>query len=298
MDTGRFRIQAVSNLTGVASATLRAWERRYGIPEPVRTESGYRLYTVRDVALVRRIKELCAGGLSVAQAAELVRDQPQVDETAPLVEDPYQRACDRLLQAARLMDSVRMEREVRLCLTLGPALAVVERVFCPALHQIGTDWQGGMVSVAHEHMASEIVGSAVRDLLRLAQPYRPRGTALLCCFAEEDHALPLMAASFRFVEWGLATELLGARTPPVALGVAVRERKPDVVGLSVTIPPPLERTRELVEGYAEAVGSLPWVVGGAGVVHVQDLVRQAGGRVIAGCGDEVASQIGEIDGIG
>ena len=48
----RYRIRAVAELTGVSTATLRAWERRYGVPTPSRTASAYRLYGDEDVALV------------------------------------------------------------------------------------------------------------------------------------------------------------------------------------------------------------------------------------------------------
>ena len=70
---GPLRIHAVAELTGVPEPTLRAWERRYGIPCPERTSSGYRLYGAREVDEVRRMKELCEAGMAAAEAAALVR---------------------------------------------------------------------------------------------------------------------------------------------------------------------------------------------------------------------------------
>ena len=91
-DVGRYRIQAVAEMTGVSAATLRAWERRYGIPSPSRTASAYRLYSDRDIALVRQVRELCEGGMAPSQAAQVVltRDEappppierPATDSTA------------------------------------------------------------------------------------------------------------------------------------------------------------------------------------------------------------------------
>jgi DNA-binding transcriptional MerR regulator len=69
---GRFRIQVVSELTAVPAPTLRAWERRYGIPTPARTASAYRLYSDHDVAMVRRLRDLCANGMSIAEAARMI----------------------------------------------------------------------------------------------------------------------------------------------------------------------------------------------------------------------------------
>jgi acyl-CoA hydrolase len=67
---GRFRINRVAETTGVPEATLRAWERRYQVPKPSRTPSGYRLYSQGDVAQVRRMRELCEAGIAPADAAK------------------------------------------------------------------------------------------------------------------------------------------------------------------------------------------------------------------------------------
>lgn len=83
MTSGKYRIQAVADMTGIPAATLRAWERRYGVPAPERTESSYRLYSDTDVDLIRRLRELCDGGMAPAEAARVVRrSEPQEEETA------------------------------------------------------------------------------------------------------------------------------------------------------------------------------------------------------------------------
>ena len=55
-------IKEVAERTGIAAATIRMWEQRYGFPEPARTSSGYRLYTDEDV-------ECCAASARCATAA-------------------------------------------------------------------------------------------------------------------------------------------------------------------------------------------------------------------------------------
>ncbi len=71
-DRNRYRINSVSEQTGVPEATLRAWERRYQVPKPLRTPSGYRLYSPHDVQQVQQIRALCEGGMSPADAAKEV----------------------------------------------------------------------------------------------------------------------------------------------------------------------------------------------------------------------------------
>jgi DNA-binding transcriptional MerR regulator len=292
---GRYRIHAVAEITGVPEATLRAWERRYAVPIPVRTPSGYRLYSPKDVELVKRMRELCAAGMAPVDAAKLVAEsgQPRTASTE-LPSDPYETLAQRIADATRRMDPTAIEAEVRLAMTLGDAATVVERVFCPALLEIGRDWETGVISVGHEHLASEILTIATRDLLRLLGPSRPVGEVVLACFAEEEHALPLYAAAFRFVEWGYRPHVLGARTPPAGLGAAVREIEPAFVGLSLTITPPLPRASELLDQYAEQVSGQGWGVGGAGAADIRALIEARGGHVLFGTPDEQREQLGKL----
>jgi DNA-binding transcriptional MerR regulator/methylmalonyl-CoA mutase cobalamin-binding subunit len=277
---GRYRIQAVAELTGVQEATLRAWERRYGLPAPERTATGYRLYSHKDVETVKRMVELCARGMAPADAARALGSHGHAPTAAEAQGDPYDTAAQRLVEAARRMHPAAIESEVRFALTLGDAYTIVERVFCPAMLQIGRDWEAGMISVAHEHLAAEIVSSATRDLLRLIAPARPVGEALLACFAEEEHSLPLYAAAFRFVEWGHRAHVLGARTPPEALARAVQELDPSVIGLSATITIPARRASELVNAYADGIGARRWIVGGAAAPSMRAQVEARGGIVL------------------
>ena len=99
-ELGRYRIQSVAEMTGVSAATLRAWERRYGIPAPQRTASAYRLYTDRDVELIRRVRELCANGVAPAQAVQMIRSaRGGFEETARLEIDTAELTVQRILAA-------------------------------------------------------------------------------------------------------------------------------------------------------------------------------------------------------
>ena len=68
-----YTIKHASRLTGVSEATLRAWERRYGVVTPVRNESGYRLYDQEAMAAISAMRRLVDEGWSPAEAAHAVR---------------------------------------------------------------------------------------------------------------------------------------------------------------------------------------------------------------------------------
>jgi methanogenic corrinoid protein MtbC1 len=273
----RHRIQAVVELTGVSAPTLRSWERRYGVPVPQRTASAYRLYSDADVELVKNMRALVEAGVPASEAARRVTAAAVPSFVEAEVIDPHEGAVARIVDAVDAFDASAVEEAVRVSLTLGPAATVFERVLRPALVRIGELWESGQIGVAQEHLASQLIETALRDTLRLLQPVDATRSVLLACFATEQHVLPLYGIGLRFAGWAYHVTVLGARTPPDALAQAVTRLRPDVVGLSATFPVPREQARRLVESYGRDCAGTLWVVGGQQALALVDLVNAAGG---------------------
>ncbi|MGK3997149.1 MerR family transcriptional regulator [Sorangium sp. So ce1024] len=288
----RYRIHAVSKMCGVSSATLRAWERRYGVPSPARTASAYRLYSDEDVALIKKMRDYVNGGMAAAEAARMV-----IETAAPAPAahtnggDAFVGASERIVDAAIRFDPDGLEAEVNRALALGPAVAIFERALGPALERIGDLWHEGKITVAQEHLASQVLGATLLHLLRLAQPGESGRRVLLAAFAEEDHVLGLFGVGLRFCSWGFRSIVLGARTPPAAVARAVESLSPDVVALTVAIPPPPPAARELVDAYADACRDAVWIVGGAGAEALRPFIEARGGLVASPDVSEVRTQV-------
>lgn len=287
-----YRISAVSELAGVSTATLRAWERRYGVPAPARTASAYRLYSDADVQLIRRMRELVEGGMAPAEAArQVLTDAPAKEELVTPVIDPYAAALDRVVAATVEFDPDALDLEVSRALALGSAVSIFDRTLGPALRRIGDLWHDGTITIAQEHLASQVITGALGDMLRLAQPADDSRRVALACFAEEDHAVPLYGVALRFASWGFRTVMIGARTPPPAIGRVVDTLGVDVVALSATVAPPPPRARELVDAYADACREVTWIVGGQAVESMRPWIERRGGLVGTGAMTEVRKSI-------
>src|SRR3954452_18643863 len=65
-----YTIKHAAEVTGLSPATMRAWERRYGIGTPHRTEAGYRLYDEQAIQALVSMAALVAAGWSAREAAE------------------------------------------------------------------------------------------------------------------------------------------------------------------------------------------------------------------------------------
>lgn len=280
---GKYRIHAVEEITGVPAATLRAWERRYGVPVPARTSSAYRVYSDDDIAIIRRMVELCEGGVAPSEAARIALEE-RSDANVPepqASEDAYAPLRDQLLRAVEAFDPRGLERELERAAASAPAVAIVDEVLRPVLLEVGLRWHAGSLTVAQEHLASEAVGTILRRMITLAQPEGDARQVVLAGFADEEHAFPLQMLAVHLASWGYRVVLLGTRTPPAAVRQAVDELQPAMVGLSCTLAPTAHRARELVDAYADAVGDTPWLVGGAAAEGLQRFVEARGGVVAA-----------------
>src|ERR1035438_7706841 len=75
-----FNTKAVVQQTGIAAPTLRAWERRYMLLSPERAQNDYRLYSERDIAIIRWLKAHIATGMSISQSIALFRHLAEQQE--------------------------------------------------------------------------------------------------------------------------------------------------------------------------------------------------------------------------
>lgn len=69
----KYTIHTASRLTGLKAGTLRAWERRYGIPTPHRSASGHRLYAEYDLRLLRWLSAQTGAGMTIRRAVDFLR---------------------------------------------------------------------------------------------------------------------------------------------------------------------------------------------------------------------------------
>ena len=278
---GKYRINAVAEQTGVAATTLRAWERRYGLPDPGRTDSAHRLYSEHDIAMVRRVRELCDEGMSASQAAKTVLDEAASWTESPAnAADPFAGVREALVRAVFAFDPAQVDSAIRHAMVLGPATGITDKVFVPAMREIGDAWHAGELSVAQEHMATQKLNDAVAGMLSLIAPTDADRTVAIACFEDEEHTFPSASLALHLASWGHRVVRLGARTPPTAVRDLVEHVEPDLVCLSVTISPDPPRGRKLVDAYARACGNVPWVVGGAAAPSMAKLVERRGGHVV------------------
>jgi DNA-binding transcriptional MerR regulator len=244
-----FNLKAVVQQTGLKPDTLRAWERRYGLPSPVRSSGRHRLYTQRDIEVLLWLIARQHEGLSISRAVELWRQieagggdtlpppVPVPPFSSPVAESrPVGGMLDQLRQewlvACLAYDEQRAEQAAAQAFALYPPETVCLDLLQRALAEMGDLWLRGMATVQQEHFASELVIRQIESLLMAAPPATRPGQILAACPPQEYHVFGLLLLTLLLRRRGWAVVYLGANVPVEQLETAVTEIRPDLVVLA------------------------------------------------------------------
>ena len=254
------RIGELSRRAGVSDHVLRAWERRYGLLRPARSEGGFRLYSEADTRRVRRIQDYLARGLSAAEAARAVL----AEETSPGPPARLPAAAGEMAGALRraldAFDEPAAQAVLDRLLSDLSVTAILRETVPPYLAELGDRWQEGAASIAQEHFASNLIRGRLAGLARgWGDGSGPR--AVLACPPGEMHDLALMIFGIVLNRHGWRIDYLGADTPVEELIRAAAVRHPDLIVLAATRAQALEPLTTPLTMLARAA---PLLLAGAG----------------------------------
>lgn len=222
-----YNIQEACRFLDLKPATLRAWERRFGVPRPRRAANGYRVYSPSDLEAVRQLKARTDGGVRIGSAVASF-PMPAVE---PIDLDGLRY---RLAEAILRLDERQASMALREALVLHPVETVLASVVEPLLSWIGEEWQAGHVSIGVEHFASALfVRQLVALYLAAPEPWRP-GRTLAACVPADQHEIGLLALTVGLRRRGWEVVYFGANLPFDELLRAAASLRPSVILLSAT----------------------------------------------------------------
>ncbi len=291
----RHPIRVVSQRTGLPPATLRAWERRYGVVEPRRSEGGQRLYSDDDVLRLTRLRLLTEAGRSISSVATLTDEEAValLDEdressswtssagssngvgTAATVEES--------LRLTLQLDAVGLERVLlRAAMTLD-AETFLDRVVTPLLHRIGAGWSRGEMQPTHEHLCTAVVERVLSWLTEPVTTVSDAHRLLVTTLAGERHGLGalLVAAAASLEGWNVTH--LGSDLPPSDIAQAAKAVGAHAVAVSVVyVADPAATAEDLATLRSALPSNAALVLGGGGMKMLQDRPLPPGTLVAEG----------------
>jgi DNA-binding transcriptional MerR regulator len=275
-----YPIRTVCGLTGINPITLRAWERRYGLIQPVRTASGHRLYRQADIDLIHRVRAQLDRGIPISQVSAALAAPVTAAATGPDAEHPlFAGFRDRLVAAIIRFDEFAIEDAYNEALGLAPIGAVTQHVLLPLLRELGRRWETSEGSVAEEHFFSFYL----RNKIGARFHHRPRRLArgapafIAACLPGERHEVGLLLFAIAAHEEGFQPILLGADAPLEELPIAVRRARARAIVLSGSLTPANEVLRQQLPKLV-ARAEVPVAIGGRVSIEHHDALIAAGAQ--------------------
>lgn len=234
----KLTVAAVARRIGVAPATLRTWDRRYGLGPSEHVEGQHRRYRPQDLARLTMMRRLIIAGVSPSEAAEQAKSFKGVVKISKLVKEFEVRedVVDALYKALQGLDRTFVETSLAHEINTYGIEGAWTDVIVPTLFLIGDEWENNQKGIEVEHLFSEILKNAFYSrTVALANPLNPR-PVLLAAVGEEVHSLPVYALAAALCERNIESYVLGARTPMEAISTMVTRCAPPAIFLWAQLP--------------------------------------------------------------
>jgi DNA-binding transcriptional MerR regulator len=240
--TPTYNLKVVLKETGLAADTLRAWERRYGLPTPVRSAGGHRLYSQRDIETIKWLMARQAEGFSISRAVDLWNEQTSsgADPLADYItSSPNLPAVDTLeshraewISACMAFDEDHAEKTLNQAFSLYPLESVCTEVLQQGLSEFGDLWYRNEATVQQEHFASALAHRKLDTLIAASPPPMYTQMALIANAPGESHFLALVLLTLFMRRRGYPVIYLGANVPLLQFDETLSKVKPELVVLS------------------------------------------------------------------
>ena len=233
MDEELLTVAAVARRIGVAPATLRTWDRRYGLGPSSHEAGEHRRYCPNDLAQLTLMRRLIISGVAPADAAVRAKAHSGSVSVENVIQDFEVRedVVDSLHRAAKSLDKNFVETLLRKDISENGVIASWTEVIVPLLFLVGDEWAATGTGIEVEHMLSEIIKRLLREgVAEIKEPVNTQ-PVLLASVGEELHCLALHALAAALAEKGIETFFLGARTPLEAISGMVKRAAPPAVFL-------------------------------------------------------------------
>ncbi len=273
-----YNIKAVSHLVGLLPVTLRAWERRYGLPQPQRGDQGYRLYSEYDLNTLRWIKNQLNSGLSISRAVEFLNElrgngvDPAAEAQAFTTEASMATAA--LAQQFRVslehFDDITAAEILRRAFTIHSVDTVLLEVIQPTLIQLGEAWHQGNLPITVEHFATQFCMQHLHSLMTSSAAPTREGIIVAACAPGETHQIGLLSLLVMLRWRGWDVKYLGPDLKLDRMAEALIPIRPRLLLFTATMPETAQKLSDLGALLSQFPNPRPLVLfGGQAFQHLR-----------------------------
>lgn len=212
-----FSIKDLENLSGIKAHTIRIWEKRYSVLEPMRTETNIRMYDLANLQKLLNITLLHNHGYKISKISKFPKERiPELVNEIVTVKSAKSHAISSFKMAMMNFDQVLFFNTYDKLLSEKSFREVFFEVFIPLIQEIGTLWQTDTISPAHEHFISYLIKQKLlinTEKLQTQPPTNEDKVFILYLPSNEIHELGLMYLNYEILLSGYKTIYLGESVP-------------------------------------------------------------------------------------
>jgi DNA-binding transcriptional MerR regulator len=212
-----FSIKDLENLSGIKAHTIRIWEKRYSILEPMRTDTNIRLYDIHNLQKLLNITLLHDYGYKISRISKLSPDKiPALVREIVSEKSAKSHAINAFKMAMMNFDQTLFINTYNNLLSEKSFRDVFHEVFIPLMNEIGLLWQSNTITIAHEHFISHLIKQKLitnTEKIQVLEPTRADKIFVLYLPSNEIHELGLMYLNYEFILNGYKTIYLGESVP-------------------------------------------------------------------------------------
>ena len=241
-----YNLGAIIQETGLNADTLRAWERRYHLPQPARSEGGQRLYSPRDLDILKWLIARQEEGLRISQAAKLWHNQiasgidplkETTQHTAPISTSiikgkNIESIKSEWVSACMSFNEVMAEQILSEAFSQYPPETVCLEVLFAGLSEIGNAWYQNEASVQQEHFASALIARRLNSLIAGAPAPSLSERIIVATPPNEEHTLSTLLITYLMRRRGWNVIYLGPNVPLENFRNTIESLQPDLVLLT------------------------------------------------------------------
>lgn len=260
-----YSIRAAAEKSGLSAHTIRAWERRYGVLSPHRTETNRRVYDEADLARLVLLRRAVAAGHSIGHVAALSNeDLLRLASTNPLptsnLASQHLEAC---LTALNELNADALHQAVRRATAILGVDQLLSEVIAPLLVQVGHDWQSNELGMSREHLVSAVLRSHLDQIRSSFTPPPGAPRIIVTTPAGQRHEFGALMASIAAARESWKVYYLGPDLPADQIAKAARQTNATAVALSLVYPMSQHSVElELLDLRNHVGASVPILVGG------------------------------------
>ncbi|MCU0332527.1 MAG: MerR family transcriptional regulator [Ignavibacteriaceae bacterium] len=247
----KYPIKVVSQMTGLSVHVIRAWEKRYSVVEPDRTDTNRRLYSEEDIEKLKLLNDALRlghhiGGIANLSLSELknllskenhstveiknglsstISSESSVDETFSECIEAIKNYDAKKLESVLLNSSTRLTQPV-----------LLENLVVPLVYKIGEMWHNGEIRVANEHLASSVIRGFLFNLLESYSVSDSAPVVISATPRGQDHELGALIVGVVAASSGWKVIYLGSNLPAEEIGAVVSHLNARIVALSIVYP--------------------------------------------------------------